>query len=110
MVAVAVLALAMSGFVGARAVWPYVVSLDRVLYHAGMEATLCWLAEIGPDELEAMSRLPELTEEGRQAMGELQRQVALWHRQMEYHAAMARKYQYVARFPWLPVEPDPPEP
>ena len=27
-----------------------------------------------------------------------------------YHAAMARKYERAARYPWLPVEPDPPEP
>ena len=27
-----------------------------------------------------------------------------------YHAAMAAKYRHTARFPWLPVEPDPPEP
>jgi hypothetical protein len=27
-----------------------------------------------------------------------------------HHAAMTRKYQHAARFPWLLVEPDPPEP
>jgi hypothetical protein len=27
-----------------------------------------------------------------------------------YHAAMAAKYRHAARYPWLPVEPDPPEP
>jgi hypothetical protein len=27
-----------------------------------------------------------------------------------YHEAMARKYDRAARYPWLPVEPDPPEP
>jgi hypothetical protein len=27
-----------------------------------------------------------------------------------YHEALARRYWYAARFPWLPVEPDPPEP
>jgi hypothetical protein len=27
-----------------------------------------------------------------------------------YHAALARKYRYAASHPWLPVEPDPPEP
>jgi hypothetical protein len=30
--------------------------------------------------------------------------VATWHQ------AMARKYRQAARKPWLPVEPDPPEP
>ncbi len=27
-----------------------------------------------------------------------------------YHAAMADKYQHAARYPWLPIEPDAPEP
>ena len=27
-----------------------------------------------------------------------------------YHAATADKYQHAARYPWLPVEPDPPRP
>ena len=27
-----------------------------------------------------------------------------------YQAAMAAKYRHAARYPWLPVEPDPPEP
>jgi hypothetical protein len=27
-----------------------------------------------------------------------------------YHAAMASKYRHAALYPWLPVEPDPPEP
>lgn len=31
-------------------------------------------------------------------------------RGIAYHAAMARKYRRAARYPWLPVEPDPPEP
>jgi hypothetical protein len=29
---------------------------------------------------------------------------------IEHHARLAEKYQYAARYPWLPVEPDPPEP
>ena len=31
-------------------------------------------------------------------------------RAAEYHEAMALKYERAARYPWLPVEPDPPEP
>ena len=29
---------------------------------------------------------------------------------VEYHDNMAIKYDHAARYPWLPVEPDPPEP
>ena len=31
-------------------------------------------------------------------------------RRADYHGAMRRKYERAARYPWLPVEPDPPEP
>jgi hypothetical protein len=31
-------------------------------------------------------------------------------RKAEYHAAMRRKYEEAAAFPWFPVPPDPPEP
>lgn len=31
-------------------------------------------------------------------------------RQAVYHAAMKRKWLRAARYPWLPVEPDPPSP
>ncbi len=31
-------------------------------------------------------------------------------RLFEWHQSMARKYEYAARHPWLPVAPDPPEP
>src|SRR5437870_1763631 len=33
-----------------------------------------------------------------------------WKRATAFHAEMSRKYSYAARHPWLPVEPDPPEP
>ncbi len=31
-------------------------------------------------------------------------------RLFEWHQSMARKYEHAARYPWLPVAPDPPEP
>jgi hypothetical protein len=31
-------------------------------------------------------------------------------RRAEYHARLKEKYRRTAAFPWLPVEPDPPEP
>ena len=31
-------------------------------------------------------------------------------RLVPYHAALRHKYEHAARTPWLPVEPDPPEP
>jgi hypothetical protein len=29
---------------------------------------------------------------------------------VRYHSELTEKYQRAARYPWLPVEPDPPEP
>jgi hypothetical protein len=29
---------------------------------------------------------------------------------LEWHESMRRRYDRAARYPWLPVEPDPPEP
>jgi hypothetical protein len=40
----------------------------------------------------------------------LEEKALLASRRVEYHAAMARKHQRIARYPWLLVEPDPPEP
>ena len=31
-------------------------------------------------------------------------------RRRDYHAAMKAKYERLARYPWLAVDPDPPEP
>ncbi len=38
------------------------------------------------------------------------KEVALWERKATYYALMRRKWQRSAIYPWLPVEPDPPEP
>ena len=32
------------------------------------------------------------------------------HRRVVYHDALAKKWHRAWRYPWLPVEPDPPEP
>jgi hypothetical protein len=35
---------------------------------------------------------------------------ARFKRQADHHESMAVKYERAARYPWLPVDPDPPEP
>jgi hypothetical protein len=37
-------------------------------------------------------------------------QIAQMTQEIAYHAAMARKYERAARYPWRPVDPDPPLP
>jgi hypothetical protein len=36
--------------------------------------------------------------------------MAAYERRGDYHAALQAKYERVARYPWLPVEADRPEP
>ena len=42
--------------------------------------------------------------------GQLYRDYERMRDRADHHAAMAHKYEHAARYPWLPVEPDPPEP
>jgi hypothetical protein len=43
-------------------------------------------------------------------LDEQRRIVAGLVRKIFYHESLARRYERAARYPWLPVEPDPPEP
>jgi hypothetical protein len=52
------------------------------------------------------SRLEDLTS----LLDLSRRNLARWTNRTTYYAATAHKYQHVARDPWLPVEPDPPQP
>ena len=101
MIAVAVVALAMGVFVGARAVVQYIVALDRVRYHAGMEGVGSWLNPLGHDKLREIDQMMDqmekqwtitgdarLNEEMKARIDEYRRLSARLHRRMEYHAAM----------------------
>jgi hypothetical protein len=69
MVAVAVVAVAIGGLVGVRGAWQYVMALDRVRYHSGMENWLRWfLDQIDDDQSQVMAHDALLTEEARRAM------------------------------------------
>ena len=52
------------------------------------------------------SRLEDL----KSRLDQSHRNLARWTNRTAYYLAMAHKYQDAARYPWLPVEPDPPEP
>jgi hypothetical protein len=45
-----------------------------------------------------------------QAIALAEQRIAWLERRISYNAAMARKYRHAARYPWLPIEPDPPPP
>ena len=38
------------------------------------------------------------------------RRAELYREEADYHGKLRRKYDHAARYPWLPVAPDPPEP
>jgi hypothetical protein len=46
----------------------------------------------------------------RQLCGQMSRVVRMSPELVEYHAALRLKYERAARYPWLAVELDPPEP
>ena len=82
LIAVAVVAIGM----GALALWRRSVSLKRqAMHHALRGIVLEAEAGSGPD-------------------------AARWHRRADWHYQMSRKYLAASSRPWLPVEPDPPEP
>jgi hypothetical protein len=97
LIAVAVVALGMGTIVGlARPRESYLrqatqhrkLSNDARLYVMSIDHRyLHW----GPSE-------PERTE------------MAAYERRGDYHAALQAKYERAARYPWLPVDPDRPEP
>jgi hypothetical protein len=45
-----------------------------------------------------------------EAIMELHRDYERMTDRADHHASLARKYEHAAQYPWLPVEPDPPEP
>jgi hypothetical protein len=95
-IAVAVAALGMGTIVGLarrresylrRAAQHRKLSNDARLYAIFIDRRLHW----GPSE-------PERAE------------MAAYERRGDYHAALQAKYERAARYPWLPVDPDRPEP
>jgi hypothetical protein len=53
---------------------------------------------------------PPIEERSPTALQLARREAAKWEELVIYHMQMRRKYERAAWFPWLPVEPDPPEP
>ena len=126
MIAVAAVALMSSGAVaGLRIRRRHVEFLARVQSHTQMER-FCALSEhqqrayikTWADSTMLLLRMQERfgldsgigKEDARNELESFRRKVANWRRWTSYHTAMARKYRHAARYPWLPVEPDPPPP
>jgi hypothetical protein len=64
----------------------------------------------GSKDLLASWRWPLIEERSPTALQYARGEAAKWEELVIYHMQMRRKYERAAWFPWLPVEPDPPEP
>jgi hypothetical protein len=74
--------------------WMVAVAVAAVLMGASHLAWLNWVYQVA-----ALTHGVE--EEAADA--------AMNRKTAEYHAALRRKYEHAARYPWLPVKADPPE-
>jgi hypothetical protein len=99
MIAVAVVALVMGGYGLKRRRDDF---LSRVQVHAE-EAT--WRLE---DSVMLCSRAVNSMDDIE--LARWKRRIAILPQLIAYHKALAQKYRGAARYPWLPIEPDPPEP
>ena len=125
MVAVAVMGLLMGGVVGGvRLKRRHDYFLNLVEFHVQLERQYVPWECAARNSLQQSDLTLNFLEAARHAESNdgvelgILRPAVEWERQsatrfaqaIAYHAAMARKYRHAARYPWLPVEPDPPEP
>jgi hypothetical protein len=106
MVVVAVVAMALGGYF-------YAVTLKRSRDNYLEMARLYSGFEAYAREILARGELPYLhieREDGRHSPEDQRDFREAMLREIDHYAALARKYERAARYPWLPVEPDLPEP
>jgi hypothetical protein len=111
MIAAAIVGLLMGGCIGGYRLkrW-HEHFLDRARYHASMEMAH-WKSEYAHRELGLQHfGFDPGSKAVRAVRAKALRDIAFFSITAGYHAEMARKYEYAARRPWLPVELDPPEP
>jgi hypothetical protein len=101
MMAVAVVAVMLA----APAIFRRHLSLrDQGDYHARMEGVHTYQARmIGQPTLDFADREPGIAAEWR-TYAAFEAEIGAWH------ARLKEKYRHAARYPWLAIEPDPPEP
>jgi hypothetical protein len=70
----------------------------------------------GVDELRRLRRDPasvfsdELDETEKELASKVWEDAAYWRRIAAHYASLKRKYERAARYPWVTIQPDPPEP
>src|SRR4051812_1471105 len=99
MIAVAVVALVMGGYCLKRRrddfLWRVRVHTEEATWRLEDSVMLCSRAINSMDDIE---------------LARLKRRTVILPQLIAYHKALAQKYWGAARYPWLPVEPDTPEP
>jgi hypothetical protein len=114
MIAVAVVGLMMGGL---RLKRRHDAHLDRSRRHAHSESTFrAWRKMLEGTDL-LIERIEKQEGDNAAHLAQLKAHRAVlvemapsWEQGIPYHAALVRKYRHAARYPWLPVEPDPPTP
>jgi hypothetical protein len=102
MVAVAVVAFVL-GAEGVRRQWVY--CRGRAAYHGGQETMLGGDAEVALALVGQADVGPAATRE--RDMSRWQSEAGRYAALAAYHAWLRAKYERAARYPWLPVPPDP---
>jgi hypothetical protein len=74
-----------------------------------LSAIYRWRAELHDAEADVIEALAIDGPGGGRPVSPLWRD-ELWRDEMRHLKRLAAKYKHAARYPWLPVEPDPPEP
>jgi hypothetical protein len=101
--AIAVIGIVLGEGVGIYRLWRRHLDLtERARNHAGMAR---WYGSYGP----AVMSLLEITR-GSQEQADLEHIRIILPLHIAYHEKLADKYRRGACYPWLLVEPDPPEP
>ena len=99
LIAVAVASLVMAS---GRLLWLSSVYRKAALVHAAYENVARTLQTLGMEM--------EIEPESGAINAQRAADASVNQKAAESHAARKRKYERAARFPWLPVEPDPPAP
>ncbi len=89
--------------------------------YAAVERECLKVTRMNDEQIKSVTRLldsfeknpltgPAILERTRSMLRESQDRQAAWAQKLAYYVRLKHKYEYAARHPWLPVEPDPPEP
>jgi hypothetical protein len=123
MFAIAVVAIAISGVLWGRKMrrlsgeFARAATANKQLESQCREFEGHWRSMLGPFEELARSKpdippgsVAEFQKNQQQMLDIVRKNAVRWAQVADHHAALKRKYERAARYPWLSVDPDPPRP